>query len=152
MARKNSKKYEQLTFPELQLVHARDAEPVVDEPASGALPEKNFKGNLPALIAVTPARKRAASIRAATTAEPLEASPEVEVAPLVTLLADQDRVEITPAELVAAEQAGAVELAVESSVASLNDRPLPLLKPTAFRRPSIWSGPLAQRRSNRGKR
>ena len=119
MARKNSKKYEQLTFPELQLVHARDAEPVVDEPASGALPEKNFKGNLPALIAVTPARKRAASIRAATTAEPLEASPEVEVAPLVTLLADQDRVEITPAELVAAEQAGAVELAVESSVASL---------------------------------
>jgi hypothetical protein len=69
MARKNSKKYEQLTFPELQLVQARDAEPVVDETASGALPENDFKGNLPALIAVTPARKSAASISAATTAE-----------------------------------------------------------------------------------
>ena len=116
MARKISKKYEQLTFPELQLVHARDAEPVVDEPASGALPQNDSKGNLPALIAVTPARKRAASIRAATTAEPLEASPEAAATCLVTLLADQDGVEITPAELVAAEQTAAVELAVESPV------------------------------------
>lgn len=119
MARKNNKKYEQLTFPELQLVHARDAGPVVDAPASGALPEKNSKGNVPALIAVTPARKRAASIRAAMASEALEASSEAEVAPLVTLLADQDGVEITPAELVAAEQAAAVELAAESPVASL---------------------------------
>ena len=118
MARKISKKYEQLTFPELQLVHARDAELVVDAPASGALPQKDSKGNLPALIAVMPARKSAASIRAATTAESLEASPEVEVAPLVTLLAATDGVEITPAELVAAEQTAAVELAVESPVAS----------------------------------
>ena len=77
---------------------------------------KNFKGNLPALIAVTPARKRAASTRAATTAEPLEASPEAAATCLVTLLADQDGVEITPAELVAAEQTAAVELAVESPV------------------------------------
>jgi len=114
MARKISKKYEQLTFPELQLVQARDAEPVVDETASGALPENDFKGNLPALIAVMPARKSAA-----TTAEAWEASPEAEVAPLVTPLADQDGVEITPAELVAAEQTAAVELAVESPVASL---------------------------------
>ena len=119
MARKISKKYEQLTFPELQLVHARDAEPVVDALASGALPEKNFKGNLPALISVTPARKRAASIRAATTAELLEASPEAEVASLITLPADRDGVEIPPAELVAAEQTAAVELAVELPVASL---------------------------------
>ena len=118
MARKISKKYEQLTFPELQLVHARDAEPVVDALVSSALPENDSKGNLPALIAVMPARKSAASISVATTAEALEASPEAEVAPLVTLLADQDGVEILPAELVAAEQTAAVELAVELPVAS----------------------------------
>lgn len=109
MARKISKKYEQLTFPELQLVHAREDEPVVDELASGELPQKNSKGDLPALISVTPVRKKAASTRLATTPEPLETIPGAEATQLVTPLNPKDGVETTSAESVAAGQAEAVE-------------------------------------------
>lgn len=109
MARKISKKYEQLAFPELQLVHARDVEPVVDELAAGELPQKNPKGDLPALISVTPARKKAASTGMARTSEPLEPTPEAEATRLVTLLADKDGVEIASAGLLVAEQAEAAE-------------------------------------------
>jgi len=109
MARKISKKYEQLAFPELQLVHARDVEPVVDELASGELPQKIPKGDLPALKSVTPARKSAASARKATASESLEATPGAEATCLGTLLADKDSVGVTSAELVVAEQSEAVE-------------------------------------------
>jgi len=109
MARKISKKYEQLAFPELQLVHARDAEPIVDELASGELPQKTPKGDLPALKSVTPARKSAASARKATASESLEATPGAEATCLGTLLADKDSVGVTSAELVVAEQSEAVE-------------------------------------------
>lgn len=113
MARKISKKYEQLAFPELQLVHTRDAEPLVDELASGELPQKTPEGDLPALISVTPARKRA-SPRRTTIPAPLEATPGAEEVRLVARLAAEDSVEMGAAEPemaepVAAEQAETVE-------------------------------------------
>lgn len=137
MARKNNKKYEQLTFPELQLVHARDAEPVVDAPASGALPEKNSKGNVPALIAVTPARKRAASTSMATTSEPLEATPEAETTRLVTLVADKDSVEITSGGLLMAEQAEAAELPVNQPEQQVGQIPAVAVPETNSFPPSV---------------
>ena len=142
MARKISNKYEQLAFPELQLVHAQDAEPVVDELASDELPQKTPKGGLPVPMSGTPVRKRAASTRMATASEPLEASLEAEPTRLVTPLADKDSLEMTSAELDVAEQPEAVAPSVNQPEQQVVETPAVAVPGTNILPPTLDQGRL----------
>lgn len=141
MARKISKKYEQLAFPELQLVHTCDAEPVVDGLASDELPQTNAKGGLPALMPVTPVRKRTTSTRMATVSEPLAATFEAEATRLVTLPADKG-LEVTSAGLLVAEPSEAVAPSVTQPEQQVVDAPAVAVPETNSFPPTVDQGRL----------